>query len=162
MTSAEPERRGRVALHPILVTIPIGCWVASLVFDTASHQVSEPEFLTRGSYWLITVGLIVAPLATLTGLIDALPVRPRTQAYRTLMVHFGLAMTSMLLYLVGYVLRAAEPIDRPVSGTMIALSTIAMMCLATAVVTGGVLAHRHQVGGHPDRGQQPDTRSQHV
>ena len=31
-------------LHPILVTVPIGAWVASLVFDVASHLVADPGF----------------------------------------------------------------------------------------------------------------------
>jgi uncharacterized membrane protein len=29
--------------HPILVTVPIGAWVASLVFDIASHIVDSPD-----------------------------------------------------------------------------------------------------------------------
>ena len=28
--------------HPILVTVPIGAWAASLVFDIASHLVADP------------------------------------------------------------------------------------------------------------------------
>lgn len=44
-------------LHPILVTVPIGAWVASLVFDVASHLVAEPGFLARGSLWLIGLGV---------------------------------------------------------------------------------------------------------
>ena len=40
-------------LHPLLVTVPIGAWVASLVFDVASHLVADPGFLARGSLWLI-------------------------------------------------------------------------------------------------------------
>lgn len=31
--------------HPILVTIPIGAWVSSLVFDIASRIVATPGFL---------------------------------------------------------------------------------------------------------------------
>lgn len=29
-------------IHPILVTVPIGAWVAALVFDIASHIVDRP------------------------------------------------------------------------------------------------------------------------
>jgi uncharacterized membrane protein len=45
-------------LHPVLVTVPIGAWVASLVFDVASHLVADPEFLARGSLWLIGLGVV--------------------------------------------------------------------------------------------------------
>lgn len=33
--------------HPILVTVPIGAWVASLVFDIGSRIVGNPAFLAR-------------------------------------------------------------------------------------------------------------------
>lgn len=46
--------------HPILVTVPIGAWVAGTVFDIASHVVDDPDFLARGSMWLIAVGVIGA------------------------------------------------------------------------------------------------------
>jgi uncharacterized membrane protein len=46
--------------HPILVTIPIGAWTASLVFDIASHVTTGPGFLAQGSLWLIVIGLIGA------------------------------------------------------------------------------------------------------
>ncbi|MGI5365465.1 DUF2231 domain-containing protein [Streptomyces iakyrus] len=61
--------------HPILVTVPIGAWVTSLVFDIASRTVSSPGFLTQASEWLIAVGVIGALLAALTGFLDlfALP-----------------------------------------------------------------------------------------
>ena len=51
--------------HPILVTVPIGAWVASLVFDVASRVVADPGFLARGSEWLIGIGVIGAVLAAL-------------------------------------------------------------------------------------------------
>ena len=46
--------------HPILVTIPIGAWTASLVFDIASHVTTGHSFLAQGSLWLIVIGLIGA------------------------------------------------------------------------------------------------------
>ena len=58
--------------HPILVTIPIGAWAASLVFDITSHLVSAPAFLTAGSTWLIGIGVVGAVAAALVGLLDLL------------------------------------------------------------------------------------------
>lgn len=34
--------------QPILVTVPIGAWVCSLVFDVASRIVHRPAFLAHG------------------------------------------------------------------------------------------------------------------
>src|SRR6185437_8151681 len=62
--------------HPILVTVPIGAWVASLVFDIASHVVDRPGFLTEGSEWLIALGVLGALAAAAIGLLDLSPFRP--------------------------------------------------------------------------------------
>ena len=56
--------------HPILVTVPIGAWTASLVFDIASHVTTGPGFLAQGSLWLIVIGLIGALAAASTGFLD--------------------------------------------------------------------------------------------
>lgn len=50
-------------VHPILVTIPIGTWVASLVFDLVAAFGDEPEVFARGAYWLIVVGCVGAAVA---------------------------------------------------------------------------------------------------
>ena len=42
--------------HPALVSVPIGAWVASLVFDVASHFATKPAVLAAGSEWLIALG----------------------------------------------------------------------------------------------------------
>src|SRR5579871_1498090 len=62
-------------LHPILVTVPIGAWVTSLVFDVASHAVHPAGFLAQGSLWLIGVGVIGAVLAACLGVLDLFPAR---------------------------------------------------------------------------------------
>jgi len=53
--------------HPVLVTVPIGAWVASMVFDIASQLVGNPAFLAQGSVWLIATGVIGALAAATTG-----------------------------------------------------------------------------------------------
>ncbi len=54
--------------HPILVTVPIGAWVAGSVFDIASHVVEDPAFLARGAVWLIALGVLSALAAAAIGL----------------------------------------------------------------------------------------------
>ena len=36
--------------HPILVTVPIGAWVASFVFDLASRLSEEPTVFAKGAF----------------------------------------------------------------------------------------------------------------
>ncbi|HVA75037.1 MAG TPA: DUF2231 domain-containing protein [Acidimicrobiales bacterium] len=61
--------------HPILVTIPVGAWVASLVFDIISRVNSNGSVsLVDAARWLIAVGLLGAVVAALFGLMDLLAV----------------------------------------------------------------------------------------
>ena len=56
-------------LHPILVTLPIGFFVATLVFDLMFWRTGTETWAT-GALWLLGVGLIAAALAAVTGLVD--------------------------------------------------------------------------------------------
>src|SRR2546430_16965411 len=69
-------------LHPALVAVPIGAWIASLVFDIGSHLVHEPGFLTQGSRWLIGLGGVGAGLAALFGVLDLFAIPTGTTVFR--------------------------------------------------------------------------------
>ena len=62
--------------HPMLVTVPIGAWVASLVFDIGSRVVSKPGFLGQGSEWLIAIGVLGALAAAAWASWTCWPFRP--------------------------------------------------------------------------------------
>ena len=53
--------------HPMLVTVPIGAWVCSLVFDIGSQLVDRPGALNEGSEWLIAIGVLGALVAVSLG-----------------------------------------------------------------------------------------------
>jgi uncharacterized membrane protein len=58
-------------LHPILVTLPIGLFVATFLFDIIFWRTDNQAFAT-GALWLLGAGLIGAVLAAVAGLIDFL------------------------------------------------------------------------------------------
>src|SRR5437868_10100944 len=69
--------------HPILVTIPIGAWVCSLIFDVTTQVNSNgSKPLTDASYWLIGIGVIGAVVAALFGLMDLSRIPRGTRAIR--------------------------------------------------------------------------------
>src|SRR5215207_228693 len=49
--------------HPVLVTVPIGAWVASLVFDLAALAADEEATFAEGAYWLIVLGVVLSVIA---------------------------------------------------------------------------------------------------
>jgi len=77
MTTADtrnPVSSANVAghpMHPILITLPIGLFVATLLFDLVFWRTANDAFAT-GALWLLGFGLIAAGLAAVTGLIDFL------------------------------------------------------------------------------------------
>lgn len=132
--------------HPILVTVPIGAWVAALVFDLASHLVSEPGFLTKGSSWLIAVGVLGAVLAALVGLLDLLAIPSGTRAFRTGLIHMSLNLIVTGAYAGNFFWRQAtygEP--GPVGIGPLLLSAVSLAALAVSGYLGGKLAYRYGV-----------------
>src|ERR1043166_5717641 len=56
-------------LHPILITLPIGLFVATFLFDLIYWQTATETWAT-GALWLLGFGLIGAALAAVAGLVD--------------------------------------------------------------------------------------------
>jgi uncharacterized membrane protein len=89
MESAKRPRTGIAGpyghpFHPVLVTVPIGAWVASVVFDVVALVSEDDEAVfAEGAYWLIGIGIIGAVLAAIFGLMDLLAIPRGTAAFRT-------------------------------------------------------------------------------
>src|SRR4051794_21117912 len=95
-------------LHPALVAVPIGAWVASFVFDVASHLVEHPAFLAEGSRWLIAVGVLGALAAAMFGFLDLFAIPTGTPAFRTGVVHMSINLGVTVAYAVGFLIRGGS------------------------------------------------------
>jgi uncharacterized membrane protein len=128
--------------HPILVTVPIGAWVGSLVFDIASHIADDPSFLSRGSMWLIGLGVIGALAAALVGVLDLLVIPAGTRAFGVALTHMTLNLLVTAAYVAGFLWRNAG--DGP-SGSVpageLALSAVSLAVLGVSGYLGGKLAY---------------------
>jgi uncharacterized membrane protein len=131
-------------LHPALVAVPIGAWIASFVFDVASHLAADPVALAQGARWLIGLGVLGALVAAMIGLLDLLAIPTGTRAFRTALVHMSLALTTTVAYAVGFAIRDAEPTGAVPAGPL-ALSAAALLTLAATGYLGGTLAYRYGV-----------------
>nr|WP_246382029.1 DUF2231 domain-containing protein [Prauserella isguenensis] len=132
--------------HPILVTVPIGAWVASLVFDVASWLVVDPGFLAQGSVWLIGLGVLGAVAAALVGVLDLFAIPTGTPAFRLGLLHMALNLTVTAAYAVNFVWRQADyGRPGPVPAAMLTLSVAGVIVLAVAGYLGGKLAYRYGV-----------------
>lgn len=132
-------------LHPVLVPIPIGAWVLSLVFDIASRLGGGPP-VSRTAWWLIGLGVIGALAAALLGLLDLAAIPTRTHVFRLGLLHAGANLTATTLFVVAFLLRRGhldEPAGVPVP--LIGLSVLAVLVLGAGGFLGGELAYRYGV-----------------
>jgi uncharacterized membrane protein len=132
-------------LHPALVAVPIGAWIASFVFDVASHLVPEPQFLTEGSRWLIGLGVLGALVAATVGFLDLFAIPTGTRASRTALVHMSVTLAATATYAVNFVIRAGHGHAGPVGWGPLALSAVGLAALTVAGYLGGELAYRYGV-----------------
>jgi uncharacterized membrane protein len=137
--------------HPILVTVPIGAWVSSLVFDIASRVVDAPAFLARGSVWLIAIGVIGAVGAAMVGSLDLLAIPTGTRAFRTGLVHMTLNLAVTGAYAGNFFWRQGEQ-DIVGVGPLV-LSAVSLVALAVSGYLGGKLAYHYgvRVAGEADQ-----------
>jgi uncharacterized membrane protein len=133
--------------HPILVTVPIGAWVSSLVFDIASRIVDRPGFLAHGSAWLIAIGVLGALAAACVGFLDLFAIPSGTPAFRTGLVHMALNLTVTAAYAAGFAWRQSGdyPAGQGVTSGQLALSAAALAVLGVSGYLGGKLAYRYGV-----------------
>ena len=132
-------------IHPILVTVPIGAWLASLVFDIASHVVDDgAETYSDGAELLIAIGVIGAVLAAVWGLIDYLRIERGTQAFKVGTTHMLLNDVVLVLFIVSWLIRRNAD-DEATNGGLIVLSIVALALLSVSGWLGGKLAYRYGV-----------------
>jgi uncharacterized membrane protein len=124
--------------HPILVTVPIGAWVASMGFDLATRVADEPEVFAKGSYWLIALGLLGAVAAGFFGTLDLLTIPRNTKAFRTGVQHLLLNSATTALYAVNLVIRHGR-LDKAgaVPVALVALSAVSLALLGLSGWLGG-------------------------
>jgi uncharacterized membrane protein len=132
--------------HPILVTVPIGAWVASLVFDVGSQFVHGPGFLGQGSEWLIAVGVIGALAAAMVGFLDLMAIPTGTPAFRTGLVHMTLNLVVTVAYVGNFLWRRPDyGLPAGVAAGPLVLSVVSLVTLAVSGYLGGKLAYRYGV-----------------
>jgi uncharacterized membrane protein len=134
--------------HPILVTIPIGAWVASLIFDIVSRvKSSGSTSLEDGAYWLIAIGVIAAVVAALFGLMDLLTIPRRTRALTVGLTHMVLNLGIVALFVADFLWRHSDDsyTSAKVHPGQLALSAVGIALLLVSGWLGGMLSYRYGV-----------------
>ena len=141
-----PESTAQIAghpIHPMLIPFPIACFVLTLLSDLAFWK-SSNEFWSNASLWLLGIGLIVAALAAVMGLIDVFgdaQIRNLSDAW----LHAGGNVIAVLIELYNWYSRY-EHGTAAVIPTGLVLSVIVVLILLFTGWKGWEMVYRHRVG----------------
>jgi uncharacterized membrane protein len=133
-------------VHPILVTVPIGAWVCSLVFDFISYGSGDPRIWSVGAMWLVLFGAIGAALAAVWGVIDLLNVPRGTGAFNTGRIHAALNSTALVIFIIDFIWRynSRDSLESTPVGPLI-LSIVGLAIVGASGFLGGRLAYHYGV-----------------
>jgi uncharacterized membrane protein len=124
-------------IHPMLVTLPIGLWVFSLVADIVFLSTGDDRWETT-AYFTLGGGIVGAVLAAVPGLLDFLGLHdPRERRVATM--HLSLNLAIVAIQAVNFWLRSeAGPGG---DGLPLLISVVAVAALVVSAWLGGQLVH---------------------
>ena len=136
-------------LHPLLVTLPIGFWVGTLIFDIG-FAATHDAFWARGALTVLILAIIFAIIAALGGFVDFFS-NARIRAIRDAWQH----MIGNVIALVLAIINLWPHWDSTGAGVLpwgLVLSIVIVLILLFTGWKGGELTFRHHVGAIPKSG----------
>jgi uncharacterized membrane protein len=130
--------------HPILVTIPIGTWTASLVFDIIALFTEDQTPFLIGAQVLLAIGVLGALAAAVFGLLDYSVIPAGTRAKRVATTHMALNLGAVVIFAIDFFVRLASGTDE-VQVLPIVLSVLGLAGIGLSGYLGGELAYRYGV-----------------
>ena len=147
-----PANIAKHPIHPMLVAIPIGLWVFSLICDLIHLGGGTSENWQIVARYTLVGGIFGALVAAVPGFIDMLALPWGTK--RIALMHMSINLTVVALYVVNWYLRmrGAE------SNTPVWLSVIAIAMLLVSGWLGGKMVYVHGVAVETPPEPAPNTK----
>ena len=131
-------------IHPMLIVLPLGLFLAAVVFDAVYLWRGSPAFATA-AYWNIAAGIVGGLLAAVFGLIDWLAIPGGTRAKRIGLLHGAGNVVVVLIFALVWLMRGDTPDAAPTT-TLFLLEVVALALGSVAGWLGGELVDRLGVG----------------
>jgi uncharacterized membrane protein len=138
-------------LHPMLVPIPIGLFIWTLVADIVYLATDKDQMWYDIAFWTGIAAWISALVAALPGFADLLTVAIKTTARQIALIHMGLNVTIVGLYFVAMLLMLDDgAVDGTELAIVVVLHAIGSGLLLVSGWLGGEMSYRHHLGVVPD------------
>jgi uncharacterized membrane protein len=138
-------------LHPMLVPLPIGLLVGSVLADIAFLASGREQMWYDIAFWALIAGVVTALLAAVAGLGDYLGVAVHTDARRMATAHMLINVAAVVLFVISIGLRLDNgALAAGEFTTAFILSLVAVVGLAVSGWIGGELSFRKHLGVVPD------------
>ena len=140
------SKRSAHPLHPLFTHFPMALWTISLLWDLLGLLREDPLWWSF-SFWSITVGLIIACIAVVTGFVDFVKLPKGGPEETVAMWHMALVMTAAVLYAGSVFFRVGTTIPSGIHLIMaLLLSVLGFISLLVGGWYGGELVYRYGVG----------------
>jgi uncharacterized membrane protein len=127
-------------IHPMLVVVPLGLWIAALAFDIIEAITGNALWRTV-AFWNIVGGIIGALAAAVPGFVDYLTMQGRVGRIATW--HMILNLGAVALFAVNAFVRTRVGVDFP---WPLALSVIGVVGVLVSGWLGGEMVYVERVG----------------
>lgn len=150
ITGRNPASTANIAghpLHPLFVTLPIGFFVATFLFDIVYWQTGQDAFAT-GALWLLGAGILGAVLAAVTGLTDLFGdprIRDLSDAWHHAIGNVIMVVIQLFSFYERYRYGSSAVVPLGLS-----LSLVSVLIMLFTGWKGGELVFRHRVAVHDD------------
>jgi uncharacterized membrane protein len=131
-------------IHPMLVVVPLGLFVAAVIFDALYLWRGTPAFALVG-YWNIAVGILGGLFAAVFGLIDWLAIPPHTRAKRIGLLHGVSNVVVVATFALAWWVRG-DAFDAAATPAVFTLEVAALLLGSFAGWLGGELVDRLGIG----------------
>lgn len=131
-------------IHPMLIVLPLGLFIAAVVFDGLYLWRGEPAFATVG-YWNIAGGIVGGLLAAVFGIIDWTAIPAGTRAKRIGLLHGVSNVVVVVAFAIAWLARGGAT-DLAPTTTVFMLEVGALLLGSVAGWLGGELVDRLAVG----------------
>ncbi len=145
-----PASIAKHPIHPMLVPIPIGCWILSLGCDLAFVLGAGATHWATVSFWAMLAGLLGAVVAAAPGVIDMLSLAGTPK--KIALTHMALNILVVLLYAMNFGMRVN---GGAIVGLPLAFSIAAIALLAVSGWLGGHMVYVHRVAVDEPGTRQP-------